>query len=189
MIGYSHKHNRVAHFRVDRLAGVEVLTTEFAQLENFDVAAYTNTMIDMFASEGTLDVELLCDNELMRVIIDHYGENVPVRTYDKDRFIATIKVNPSGTFYGWVFKFMGKIEYGKELIFAVIKFILAIGKNICQRKLFVCYHIGTTPFWRMVDCFWTTQFYHKSVRSYFIWEKNPVFMRGLAFCKRLLYES
>lgn len=100
LIGYSHKHNRVAHFRVDRLAGVEVLTTEFAQLENFDVAAYTNTMIDMFASEGTLDVELLCDNELMRVIIDHYGENVPVRTYDKDRFIATIKVNPSGTFYG-----------------------------------------------------------------------------------------
>ena len=110
LIGYSHKHNRVAHFRVDRLAGVEVLTTEFAQLENFDVAAYTNTMIDMFASEGTLDVELLCDNELMRVIIDHYGENVPVRTYDKDRFIATIKVNPSGTFYGWVFKFMGKIK-------------------------------------------------------------------------------
>ena len=76
----------------------------------FDVAAYTNTMIDMFASEGTLDVELLCDNELMRVIIDHYGENVPVRTYDKDHFIATIKVNPSGTFYGWVFKFMGKIK-------------------------------------------------------------------------------
>lgn len=67
-------------------------------------------MIDMFASEGTLDVELQCDNELMRVIIDHYGENVPVRPYDKDRFIATIKVNPSGTFYGWVFKFMGKIK-------------------------------------------------------------------------------
>ena len=110
MIGYSHKHNRVAHFRVDRLAGVEVLSTEFAQLENFDVAACTNTMIDMFASEGTLDVELQCDNELMRVIIDHYGENVPVRPYDKDRFIATIKVNPSGTFYGWVFKFMGKIK-------------------------------------------------------------------------------
>ena len=108
MIGYSHKHNRVAHFRVDRLAGFEVSTTGVAQLENFDVAPYTNIMIDMFASEGTLDVELLCDNELMRVIIDHYGENVPGPTYDKDRFIATIKVNPSGTFYGWVFKFMGE---------------------------------------------------------------------------------
>ena len=86
LIGYSHKHNRVAHFRVDRLAGFEVSTTGVAQLENFDVAPYTNIMIDMFASEGTLDVELLCDNELMRVIIDHYGENVPGPTYDKDRF-------------------------------------------------------------------------------------------------------
>ena len=73
LIGYSHKHNRVAHFRVDRLAGFEASTTGVAQLENFDVAPYTNIMIDMFASEGTLDVELLCDNELMLVIIDHYG--------------------------------------------------------------------------------------------------------------------
>ena len=75
MIGYSHKHNRVAHFRVDCLAGFEVSTTGVAQLENFDVAPYTNIMIDMFASEGTLDVELLCDNELMRVI-DVYKRQV-----------------------------------------------------------------------------------------------------------------
>ena len=31
----------------------------------------------------------------------------------------------------------GFIEYGKELRFIVIKFILAIGKNIFLRKLFV----------------------------------------------------
>ena len=63
----------------------------------------------------------------------------------------------------------GFIEYGKELIFIVIKFILAIGKNICQRKLFVCYHIGTTPLLvDVVNCYWTSQFYHKSVRSCFI---------------------
>ena len=43
-------------------------------------------------------------------------------------------------------KIDGFIEYGKKLIFIVIKFILAICKNICQRKLFVCYHISTTPF-------------------------------------------
>lgn len=53
--------------------------------------------------------------------------------------------------------------------FIVIKFILAIGKNICQRKLFVCYHIDTTPLLvDMVNCYWTSQFYHKSVRSCFI---------------------
>ena len=39
----------------------------------------------------------------------------------------------------------GFIKQGKELIFIMIKFILAILKNICQRKLFMCYHIDTTP--------------------------------------------
>src|SRR5699024_11044001 len=63
----------------------------------------------------------------------------------------------------------GFIEYGKKRIFVVIKFILAIGKNICQRKLFVCYHIGTTPLLvDMVNCYWISQFYHKPVRSCFI---------------------
>ncbi len=31
----------------------------------------------------------------------------------------------------------GFVKQRKEFIFIVIKFILAIGKNICQRKLFV----------------------------------------------------
>lgn len=66
----------------------------------------------------------------------------------------------------------GNIEKGKELIFIVIKFILAIGKNICQRKLFVWYHRGTTPFGWMVGCFSTIQFYHKPVRSCFIFAKK-----------------
>ena len=48
----------------------------------------------------------------------------------------------------------GFIEYGKEQIFIVIKFILEIGKNICQRKLFVWYYIGTTPLLvDMVNCY------------------------------------
>ena len=73
----------------------------------------------------------------------------------------------------------GFIEYGKKLIFIVIKFILAIGKNICQRELFVWYHVGTTPFWWMVDCYSTSQFYHKPVRSCFIlWQKESRIYAG-----------
>lgn len=30
--------------------------------------------------------------------------------YDDTHFTVIIEVNPSGTFYGWVFKFMGKIR-------------------------------------------------------------------------------
>jgi len=34
----------------------------------------------------------------------------------------------------------------REVVFVIIKFILAINKNICQRKLFIWYHINITPF-------------------------------------------
>ena len=59
-------------------------------------------MVDMFTSESSKEVTLLCENELMRVIIDHYGEDVPVERYDDGHFTAKIEVNPSGTFYGWI---------------------------------------------------------------------------------------
>ena len=110
LIGYSHKHQSMAHFRVDRLAGVELLETKFQPPDDFDAAAYTNKLVEMFAAEDATRVELLCDNELMRVIVDHYGETVPVVPFDESHFIATIEVSPSNTFYGWVFKFDGKMK-------------------------------------------------------------------------------
>ena len=110
LIGYSHKHKGIAHFRVDRLTSVEPLDSKFQPMPDFDVAAYTNKMVDMFAAEHAEQVKLLCSNELMRVIIDHYGEDIEISPYDDTHFTVVIEVNPSGTFYGWVFKFMGKIR-------------------------------------------------------------------------------
>ena len=110
LIGYSHKHKGIAHFRVDRLTSVEPLDSKLQPMPDFDVAAYTNKMVDMFAAEHAEQVKLLCSNELMRVIIDHYGEDIEISPYDDTHFTVIIEVNPSGTFYGWVFKFMGKIR-------------------------------------------------------------------------------
>ena len=110
LIGYSHKHKGIAHFRVDRLTSVEPLDSKFQPMPDFDVAAYTNKMVDMFAAEHAEQVKLLCSNELMRVIIDHYGEDIEISPYDDTHFTVIIEVNTSGTFYGWVFKFMGKIR-------------------------------------------------------------------------------
>lgn len=81
LIGYSHKHKGIAHFRVDRLTSVEPLDSKFQPMPDFDVAAYTNKMVDMFAAEHAEQVKLLCSNELMRVIIDHYGEDIEISPY------------------------------------------------------------------------------------------------------------
>ena len=110
LIGYSHKHHGLAHFRVDRLAGVEILESTYTPQPDFDVADYTNKMIDMFASDRTVCVELLCENRFMKTIVDDYGETAATCPYDSNHFVVKVEVNPSGTFYGWVFKFMGGIK-------------------------------------------------------------------------------
>ena len=90
LIGYSHKHKGIAHFRVDRLTSVEPLDSKFQPMPDFDVAAYTNKMVDMFAAEHAEQVKLLCSNELMRVIIDHYGEDIEKSPYDDTHFTVII---------------------------------------------------------------------------------------------------
>lgn len=44
LIGFSHKHQRMAHFRVDRLSGIKILPSGFTPDEDFDVAGYDNGM-------------------------------------------------------------------------------------------------------------------------------------------------
>ena len=45
-------------------------------IDSFDVAGYTNKIVDMVAADLTVSVELLCENKLMKTIIDHYGRCV-----------------------------------------------------------------------------------------------------------------
>ena len=55
-------------------------------------------------------VELLCTNDLMKVIVDRFGEDVSTKPSDKKHFVATVDVAPSPTFYGWVFQFGGRVQ-------------------------------------------------------------------------------
>ena len=55
-------------------------------------------------------VELLCDNEVMRSVIDRFGEEVSTVTVDDGHFKAIVEVAPSPPFFAWVFTFCGKIQ-------------------------------------------------------------------------------
>lgn len=56
------------------------------------------------------EVTLRCENSLMKVIIDRFGEDVHTWTEDDEHFCVKVKVYVSPTFYGWVFQFAGKIK-------------------------------------------------------------------------------
>lgn len=57
-----------------------------------------------------VEVELLCDNSLMKTMIDRFGEDVKTTSYNDTAFRLTTEVSASPTFFGWIFGFDGKVQ-------------------------------------------------------------------------------
>ena len=108
-VGWSEKHGKIAQFRVDRMTAVEPLEQTAIQTPDFDPAEYVRKVFGMYP-DNLCTVELLCDNEVMRSVIDRFGENVQTETVDEQHFRATVEVAPSPPFFSWVFTFSGKIR-------------------------------------------------------------------------------
>ena len=109
VVGWSDKHGTLAQFRVDRMTSV-ALTDQAATLSpGFDPAEYVRKVFGMYPDEPCT-VELLCENEMMRSIVDRFGPEVHIETIDAQHFKATVEVAPSPPFFGWVFTFGGKIR-------------------------------------------------------------------------------
>jgi predicted DNA-binding transcriptional regulator YafY len=77
--------------------------------ENFCTEEYVQHQFRMFAGEE-VDVVLECRNDMMRYIVDQFGEDVETWKSSEDTFYAKVNVADSPTFYGWVFPFEGKIR-------------------------------------------------------------------------------
>ena len=106
-IGYSPKHGKIATFRVDRMSDVSVLPEDGAPCPmDFDIATFCRQVFGMYAGNLTT-VELKCKNELMKAILDKFGEDISTETIDGKWFKATVTVSVSPTFYGWLFQFTG----------------------------------------------------------------------------------
>lgn len=109
-IGYSKKHGKISQFRVDRMAKVNISDINIIPApDGFSVAEYVKNIFKMY--DGDIKtVELKCTNELMKVIIDRFGEDVNTLSLGSNCFKVIVDVSISPTFYGWVFGFTGKMS-------------------------------------------------------------------------------
>lgn len=108
-VGWSDKHGKLAQFRVDRMTAVESSEQAAVRVPDFDPAEYVRKVFGMYPNT-LCTVELLCENEMMRSIVDRFGESVHTETADQGHFKATVEVAPSPPFFGWLFTFGGKIR-------------------------------------------------------------------------------
>ena len=111
VVGYSHKHGKIGTFRVDRIESTPTITDNPAQPmpDDFSISEFTKTVFQMYDTERAT-VQLKCTNEMMKVIIDRFGEDVQTEIVDDEHFVATTEVSLSPNFYGWLFGFGDKIK-------------------------------------------------------------------------------
>lgn len=126
ILGFSNSHSKVISFRVDRMCKVAIADAPIVPPpSDYSITSYGSKVFDMFDGHKAT-VTLRCKNDLMRVIIDRFGESVHTEVIDKEHFLATVDVSVSPTFFGWIFQFSGGIkivspseisrEYGDMLI-------------------------------------------------------------------------
>lgn len=110
LVAFSEKHGKAVSFRVDRIESKPIILSEpiVPYPADFDFSDYSQKAFQMYTGEET-QVELCCENELMKNIIDRFGDDVNVEIVDSNHFTVNVTVSVSPTFYGWVLGFGGKM--------------------------------------------------------------------------------
>ncbi len=106
LVVYSARHDSTANYRLDRMDHVELLddtisARALAMREGLD--RRTEQMFKMYGGEP-VDVVLEFDAKLIGVVYDQFGEDTRM-IRSGDLCIATVKVQISPVFWGWLFQF------------------------------------------------------------------------------------
>lgn len=110
MMGWSEKHNKVVTFRIDRMKMPKIMDEDAVQVPNgFNAAEHANKTFLMFDGEPQ-QVVLECDQKFMKVLVDKFGENFDVEVISGGRIRATVELEVSKTFFGWLFTYAGEID-------------------------------------------------------------------------------
>lgn len=109
---YSSHHDSTVNYRIDRMDNVEILEEsccEKAVQLRQQVATYTEQAFKMFGGQ-TADVVLEFDRSLIGAVYDRFGEGTKMMTSSDTKCIASVKVQVSPVFWGWLFQFAGQMR-------------------------------------------------------------------------------
>ncbi|MBE6974039.1 MAG: WYL domain-containing transcriptional regulator [Ruminococcaceae bacterium] len=112
LLSYSSRHQKTSTYRVDRMDAVTVLNepiTEAALTLKGQVGTYTEQVFKMYAGEP-VDIVLEFRDHLIGVVFDKFGEETQMLRNGPHKCLATVKVQVSPVFFGWLFQFAGEMR-------------------------------------------------------------------------------
>ncbi len=114
LMAYSSKHpESTASYRIDRIDRLEVVeesTLSDEAIAKIDsVAEFTEQAFKMYGGELE-DVVLQFDRSLVDPVFDKFGENTPMMRVNDTTCAATVHVQISPTFFGWLAQFGNRMK-------------------------------------------------------------------------------
>lgn len=104
LICFDSTEGKIKHFRVDKMLHISLTGEQRdgkTEMEQMDLAVYTRQTFGMFAGkEETVSID--CDNGMIGVVIDRFGQDIALRRLDENRFRARMNIAVSPQFYGWI---------------------------------------------------------------------------------------
>lgn len=103
--------NHVKVFRVDRIADIAVLDdviSKEAKRASKTIANYPKQVFKMYGGK-IRKIRLAFDECLIGVMFNKFGEEISIKKYGK-RYAASVEVQISPTFWGWLTQFPGTME-------------------------------------------------------------------------------
>ena len=123
------KYDNLMHLRIDKIKKLQKTKSparHFSEVSdyrnNFDSADYATKLFNMYSGEPK-PIELICNNEILEVILDRFGESVKIQKYDDTHFLLKTNAVVSDGLTKWVLQFGGriKVKAPNDLIYEVKK--------------------------------------------------------------------
>jgi predicted DNA-binding transcriptional regulator YafY len=110
LIAHYARYGHLSQFRIDRMNDVQVSEQPRIPLDPMvDLGDYVRSTFGMFSGQAE---ELLVrfERDLIHVVVDRFGRDVPIQNADERHFSVRIKVVTSPAFWGWLFMFGAKAQ-------------------------------------------------------------------------------
>lgn len=115
MVGYDKNAEMMKHYRVDKMLNMQIMDESRegeSYAQGLDIGQYSKKTFGMYGGVEE-QVVLQCDNTMVGVIIDRFGQDISIKPISLGKFEARISVAVSKPFFGWITGLDGGVKIKK----------------------------------------------------------------------------
>lgn len=104
LVGYDAEDKKIKHYRVDKMLKISLIDERREgkeEFKQFDMPRYTKSLFGVYGGEER-QITLEAVNEMVGVLIDRFGKEIPIKPVDDGHFRTTVNVAVSNQFLGWI---------------------------------------------------------------------------------------